>query len=136
MLAIARVAPEANDASAQDDGRNRLLYRRAYLRRGRPTTTGRYVFVRHGVPIGRPLTPAAVAAIVRRAATRARLSPDLRGALVLRRTAATLMVRSGVSLKAVADILRHRSLNTVMIYTKVDLPTLAGVALPWPEVGP
>jgi site-specific recombinase XerD len=46
------------------------------------------------------------------------------------------MVRAGASLKQVADVLRHRSLNTVMIYTKVDLPRLAEVALPWPEVKP
>jgi site-specific recombinase XerC len=44
------------------------------------------------------------------------------------------MVRAGSSLKEVADVLRHRSLETVMIYTKLDLPTLAAVAQPWPEV--
>ena len=35
--------------------------------------------------------------------------------------------------KEVADVLRHRSLDTTTIYTKVDLPRLAGVAAPWPE---
>jgi integrase/recombinase XerD len=33
----------------------------------------------------------------------------------------------------VADVLRHRSLDTTTIYTKVDLPRLARVAAPWPE---
>jgi hypothetical protein len=32
----------------------------------------------------------------------------------------------------VADVLRHRSLNTSMIYAKVDYGALSGVALPWP----
>jgi site-specific recombinase XerD len=33
----------------------------------------------------------------------------------------------------VADLLGHRSLDTTAIYTKVDLPRLSAVALPWPE---
>jgi site-specific recombinase XerD len=44
------------------------------------------------------------------------------------------MVRAGASLKQVADVLRHRSLETTAIYAKVDLATLTEVALPWPEV--
>jgi site-specific recombinase XerC len=32
--------------------------------------------------------------------------------------------------------LRHHSLDTTVIYTKVDLPNLARVALPWPEQQP
>jgi len=32
----------------------------------------------------------------------------------------------------VADVLRHRSLDTAMIYAKVDHGALSGVALPWP----
>jgi site-specific recombinase XerD len=42
------------------------------------------------------------------------------------------MLRAGASLKDLADVLRHRSLDTTMIYTKVDLVRLAAVALPWP----
>jgi hypothetical protein len=36
-------------------------------------------------------------------------------------------------LKAISDVLRYCSLDTTAIYTKVDLPNLARVALPWPE---
>jgi site-specific recombinase XerD len=42
------------------------------------------------------------------------------------------MLRSGASLKDLADVLRHRSLDTTLIYAKVDLPRLSQVALPWP----
>jgi integrase/recombinase XerD len=51
---------------------------------------------------------------------------------VLRHTAATRMLQAGASLKDVADVLRHRNLDTTAIYTKVDLPRLVAVAAPWP----
>jgi site-specific recombinase XerD len=39
---------------------------------------------------------------------------------------------AGSSLKHIADVLRHRSLDTTTIYTKIDRPQLARVAAPWP----
>ena len=39
----------------------------------------------------------------------------------------------GAALVEIADVLGHRSLDTTAIYAKVDLPSLAQVALPWPE---
>lgn len=105
-----------------------------YLRNGRPRARGRRVFVRHQAPVGEPITSGSVTAAVRRAFARAGIDVPFRGAHVLRHTAATRMVRAGASLKEVADVLRHRSIETVMIYTKLDLPTLAEVAQPWPEV--
>ena len=36
-------------------------------------------------------------------------------------------------LKRVADILGHRSVDTTVIYIKVDFDRLAQVALPWPD---
>ena len=40
-------------------------------------------------------------------------------------------------IKVLAFVLRHRGLDTAVIYTKVEeLPNLARVALPWPEQQP
>jgi len=50
----------------------------------------------------------------------------------LRHTLACRIVNQGGSIKEVADVLRHRSLNTSLIYAKLDHGALAGVALPWP----
>jgi hypothetical protein len=36
---------------------------------------------------------------------------------------------------ALTDVLRHRSLNTTLIYAKLDSRKLAEVALPWPGAG-
>jgi site-specific recombinase XerD len=58
------------------------------------------------------------------------------GTHVLRHTAATRMLQHGASLKEIADVLGHRSIQTTTIYTKVDLRNLTAVATPWPEVHP
>jgi site-specific recombinase XerD len=42
------------------------------------------------------------------------------------------MIQSGATIKEVADVLRHRSINTTAIYTKINLPELQRVAMPWP----
>jgi hypothetical protein len=43
----------------------------------------------------------------------------------LRHTLACRLVENGSSLKEVADVLRHRSLNTTLIYAKLDTPKLS-----------
>jgi len=104
-----------------------------YLRRGRPQTAERSIFIRHRAPVGLSVTPMIVRNAVLRAARRTGLGEIVTGTRILRQTAATLMVCRGASLKDVADVLRHRCFDTTAIYTKVDLPRLAIVAMPWPE---
>ena len=105
-----------------------------YLRKGRPSaSTGRSVFVHHRAPIGAVLDPRGISQLVRRAATRAGLQANRIGTHRLRHTAASRMLGRGAALKHIADVLGHGSIDTTAIYAKVDLKTLAGVALPWPE---
>lgn len=103
-----------------------------YLRRGRPSTVSRLVFVHHTAPLGAPLTSSAVGSVVRAAWRRTGLQVRFKGTHALRHTAATRLLRAGVSLKAIADILGHRSIDTTAIYTKVDVTRLTAVALPFP----
>jgi site-specific recombinase XerD len=107
-----------------------------YLQRGRPATTERAVFVHHRAPRGGRGKASLIRIAVRRAYARAGLDPRLTGTHVLRHTAATRLLRAGASMKEIADVLRHRSLDTSAIYAKVDLAALQGVALAWPEVQP
>lgn len=107
-----------------------------YLRCGRPATAERAVFVHHRAPRGIRGEASLVRIAVRRAYARAGLDPRLTGTHVLRHTAATRLLRAGASMKEIADVLRHRCLDTCAIYTKVDRTALQGVALPWPEVQP
>jgi integrase len=102
----------------------------AYLRHERPKTSDPAVFVRRLAPHDEPIGVDAIRRIVRDAFRRAGI-PHGRGH-ALRHTVACRIVNQGGSIKEVADVLRHRSLNTSMIYAKLDHGALSGVALPWP----
>lgn len=106
----------------------------AYLRNGRPPTVERQIFVSHGYPRGKALRSSAISRIIRQAICLSGIEVTSKGSHILRHTAATRMVQAGASLKQIADVLRHRHLDTTMIYTKVDLPHLREVAMQWPEV--
>jgi len=104
-----------------------------YLRTGRGKVQSEFVFLRSLAPL-QPfsLPQAAVTHIARAALRRAGVQPPKRGAHVFRHTAACQMLRQGVGLEAIADVLRHRSVGTTGIYAKVDLDLLGQVAQPWP----
>lgn len=57
------------------------------------------------------------------------------GPHALRHTFATRLLRGGQPVKAIADLLGHRSLDSVGIYAKVDIERLLEVAGEWPEIG-
>jgi site-specific recombinase XerD len=102
-----------------------------YLRHGRPTDSSRLLFVRWRAPRA-ALTPKTIGAALREAARRCGLSEQFAGARQFRHSVASRLLQHGASLKAIADVLRHRSFDTTMIYAKVDLVALKRVALPWP----
>lgn len=103
-----------------------------YLLNGRPNCSSRALFVRHRAPVDAPISPEIVRWAMRCAYARAGLPKPWPGTHALRHSTACRLLRAGASLKEIADILRHRSLNTTTIYAKVDLNRLALVALPWP----
>ena len=103
-----------------------------YLQEGRPQTDGRIIFIRHRAPFGVPLSVAAIRNTMNRAFAHCGLAEQFCNTHVLRRTAATRMQKAGVSLKAIADVLRHQDLNTARVYARVDLERLRAVTLPWP----
>jgi site-specific recombinase XerD len=106
----------------------------AYLRKGRPPTSSRRLFVQHFPPVGEPIRASVIANAMRRAQVHAGLEGPSRGTHVLRHTAASRLLNAGASLKEIADLLGHRHIDTTAIYTKVDLRKLTEVALPWPDV--
>jgi integrase/recombinase XerD len=102
----------------------------SYLASERPQCSSRAVFVRHVAPYELPIGTGVVQRAVREAYRRCGL-PYTR-VHILRHSVASRLLNAGTPLKEIADVLRHRSLDTSAIYTKVDTVRLSAVALPWP----
>jgi integrase len=100
-----------------------------YLQGAKRNVAARSVFVRGRAPYG-ALTASGVIAIAQRALHAAGVAG---GAHRLRHTAATQMLRAGASLTEVAQVLRHRYVNTTAIYAKVDHDRLRELARAWPS---
>ncbi len=103
-----------------------------YLRQDRPACATRRVFIRTCAPRRGFISPATVCCIVRRALKRAGLSPEFKGAHLLRHSLATDLLRRGASLVEIGQLLRHSQPNTTQIYAKVDIKALRAIGLPWP----
>ena len=101
-----------------------------YLQHERPTSSHPAIFVRHKGAHDQPVTSSTIQKVIKWACRRAGLMHS--SAHSLRHTLACRLVENGSSLKEVADVLRHRSLNTTLIYAKLDTPKLSTVPLPWP----
>ncbi len=101
-----------------------------YLVNGRPETQSRAVFVYHRAPVGKCVQNTTVCQSMVRGFARAGLA--VASTRILRHTVASRMLQGGASLKEIADLLGHQSIDTTMIYTKLNLSNLAEVALPWP----
>ncbi len=104
----------------------------AYLRRGRPQSTSRRVFLRAKAPIRGFLGASGVGSIVRHSLKRAGINAPTAGAHQFRHGLATEMLRQGASLGEIGELLGHRHPQTTKIYAKVDLNALRRLALPWP----
>jgi len=81
---------------------------------------------------GTAVTSAQVVRAVKLLAEKAGVS-GYHGAHSIRRAVATGMVAGGASVKVVADVLGHESVQTTMRYLRVDMASLSQACSPWPE---
>jgi site-specific recombinase XerD len=106
-----------------------------YLEYFRPGVDDEHVFLRVHASLGPFPSSCAISKLVRRAIQRAGIKAPSMGAHVLRHSAATAMLRQGVSLDAIGAVLRHRCIESTAHYAKVDVAMLRLVAQPWPVNG-
>jgi site-specific recombinase XerD len=108
----------------------------AYLRRARPASSHRELFLRWKAPF-RPLRRSvSICTLIQKLLRRAGVAVHRPGAHVLRHSLATQMVIGGSTFKEIADVLGHQSLATTELYAKLDLGSLSEVAMPWPGGNP
>jgi site-specific recombinase XerD len=92
------------------------------------------VFLRNIAPF-RPFRKGdGISSVVERLMQRAGIVAPVKGAHVLRHTAATEMLRHGVPLEKIGLVLRHRGIDTTAYYAKADVTLLKQIAQPWPKV--
>ena len=104
----------------------------AYIEYARPRVPHDRVFLRARAPCRPFVSSSAVTSIVAQALKRTGMG-DVRprGAYLFRHSTATDLLRSGKSLEMIGALLRHRSIDTTVIYAKTDRPMLLEVAQPW-----
>ena len=104
-----------------------------YLKHGRPKTTHREMFLQAVAPYG-PLR-GGLSEVMRRRLEAAGVSlSGKRGAHVLRHSRAQSLLNSGVTIKAIGDVLGHRSEQATTVYLKLAISDLRSIALEIPTV--
>lgn len=104
---------------------------RRYLAQGRSRSSHPELFLRARCPAG-PLTRYAVTDIFDKRAAESGLPIDGYSAYSLRHAFAMRLLTRGVSVKAIGDLLGHRSLASTCLYLRLDTDRLRDVALPVP----
>jgi integrase/recombinase XerD len=109
----------------------RLL--RRYRRVGRPRCDQPQLFLRARCPI-RALTHYAVVDIFAARARQSGLPLQRASSYALRHAFAMRLLRRGVGVKAIGDLLGHHSLESTCVYLRIDTDMLRAVALPVPAI--
>ena len=105
-----------------------------YLRHRVDKTPFREVFLKVKAPV-RPLNSLVVSHLVREYMRKAGVTMAGGGSRTLRHSWAIRALANDSPIKAIADVLGHRYIDTTFIYAKADLKTLRDAAMPWPEKG-
>jgi integrase len=106
-----------------------------YLRRGRPPSPHRELFLRECAPAG-VLQPTAVGAAFQKWVRRSGLPIVFQGPHCLRHSYAVHLLRRGVPLKTIGDLLGHRTAESTSVYLRLATDDLRRVALPLPRRRP
>jgi integrase/recombinase XerD len=102
-----------------------------YLRKARPPSNDRHLFLRCQAPAG-PLAPSMVSRALQRRIRLSGLKVPLCGAHVLRHCFAVHLLRQGVGAKTIGDVLGHRDIDSTLVYLRLNLEDLRSVAMALP----
>jgi integrase/recombinase XerD len=103
-----------------------------YLRHARPQAVCREIFLRLRLPADR-IGSTTVSEAFRTWARRGALPTGCGGPHCLRHSLATHLLREGISLKSIGDLLGHRSTESTCVYLRLQVEDLCEAALPLPS---
>ena len=107
-----------------------------YRQAARPRTELPWLFLRAAAPLG-PMSKSAVSQVFRMRADRSGAPISQYSAHCLRHAFAQRLFQRGVGMKAIGDLMGHRSLVSTSIYLRLQADALREVALPVPgHAGP
>ena len=103
----------------------------AYLRKDRPRTSQRCLFFSAVAPIV-PLSRQMVGYAFRHRVRTGSLKIPYKGVYCLRHSYALHLLRSGIALKTIGDLMGHSTMESTGVYLRVHLEDLRQIALPLP----
>lgn len=113
-------------------GRAALTVRRKRVPfQGGPPHPYRELFLRHRTPVG-VLKPTAITEAFQAWSRRSKLAIPFQGVHCLRHSYALYLLRSGLSLKTIGDLLGHRTFESTCVYLRLAVDDLREVALDLP----
>jgi site-specific recombinase XerD len=106
----------------------------AYLRRGRPQTKAREVFLRVRAPFQSLRTGSSLYHMVEHRLQKAKIKLERKhGPHAFRHALAVSLLDAGVAMKSIGDVLGHRSTDSTAVYLKLATSELRAVGLEIPE---
>jgi len=105
-----------------------------YLKSSRPQCSFRELFLRHKAPMG-PATNKGVYHILQRRIRESGLDIPPVGCHALRHSLAVHLLRRGVAIGTIGDVLGHRDPESTGVYLRLEIEDLREVGLPVPQGG-
>lgn len=108
-----------------------------YLLNERPVTDSPFVFLKSVAPFRPLMSHSGIRKVLFDVVNDSDIKPDGRiyGTRITRHSAASRMLRNGVPLPVISDMLGHKSKDSVMVYITTDDAKLAECTLPLPRGG-
>lgn len=108
-----------------------------YLLNERPTSSSEYVFLKSSAPYQPLMSHSGIRKVLFDVVNDSDIEAKGRiyGTRITRHSAASRMLRSGVPLPVISEMLGHGSRDSVMVYITTDEAKLAGCTLPLPRGG-
>lgn len=103
-----------------------------YIENGRGLNPSPQLFLKTVAPYSPLIAPSSAGTMIRKYIKQAGIKTPTLGTHQLRHSLATHLINNGVSIKEIADLLGHTSVESTGIYAKVQVDRLKEVALPFP----